>query len=398
MPRLPLLEERGFLFRIIPVSYLNTFILINLNLLSDSKKHYPVLDALRGVAALTVVVFHIFEAHATSHLNQLVNHGYLAVDFFFMLSGYVISYAYDDRWNDMSIAAFFKRRLIRLQPMVVFGMILGALLFYSQESVLWPGIVDVPVWKLLLVMFIGATLIPVPLSLDLRGWQEMHPLNGPGWSLFFEYIANIAYALIVRKFSNIKLSLLVLAGAVALVHLCLTAPAGDVVGGWSLTPQQLHIGFTRLTYPFFAGLLLRRICRPGHVRHGFFKSALLLLIILAMPRVGGAERLWLNGLYEAFSIIVLFPLIIHIGASACAEPPRVAAIGNFLGRISYPIYITHYPLVYTYTAWVADTRADIAHGIPWMLLVFLCSILIAWLSEKFYDVPVRSWIVKRIYL
>src|SRR5688572_17421292 len=86
-----------------------------------SKPHYPILDGLRGVAALTVVAFHIFEAHAASRFVQVINHGYLAVDFFFVLSGFVIGYAYDDRWSKMTIGGFFKTRLIRLQPMVIMG-------------------------------------------------------------------------------------------------------------------------------------------------------------------------------------------------------------------------------------------------------------------------------------
>ena len=84
-----------------------------------SKPHYEILDGLRGVAAVMVVAFHLLEAHSGgNHLNQIINHGYLAVDFFFMLSGFVIGYAYDYRWNRMSTGTFFKRRLIRLQPMV----------------------------------------------------------------------------------------------------------------------------------------------------------------------------------------------------------------------------------------------------------------------------------------
>ena len=86
-----------------------------------TKKHYAILDGLRGVAAIMVVAFHIMEAHATSRFDQVINHGYLAVDFFFLLSGFVISYAYDDRWSKMSLGDFFKIRLIRLQPMVIMG-------------------------------------------------------------------------------------------------------------------------------------------------------------------------------------------------------------------------------------------------------------------------------------
>lgn len=92
-----------------------------------SKPHYEILDGLRGVAAVMVIIFHLFEAHAGgSHLTQIINHGYLAVDFFFMLSGFVIGYAYDDRWNRMTVGTFFKRRIIRLHPMVIMGSIVGA--------------------------------------------------------------------------------------------------------------------------------------------------------------------------------------------------------------------------------------------------------------------------------
>jgi peptidoglycan/LPS O-acetylase OafA/YrhL len=157
----------------------------------DSKKHYEILDGLRGVAAVMVVSFHLLETHSTSHLDQIINHGYLAVDFFYVLSGFVIGYAYDDRWGKMTVGGFFKRRLIRLHPMVVMGMIIGALGFYFQACGMWPGISQTPLWKMLLIMLIGFTLLPVPLSMDIRGWHEMHPLNGPGWSLFFVYIANI---------------------------------------------------------------------------------------------------------------------------------------------------------------------------------------------------------------
>ncbi len=195
-----------------------------MNSITQSKPHYKILDGLRGVAALMVVAFHIFEASASSRFDQIINHGYLAVDFFFLLSGFVIGYAYDDQWGNMSFGNFFKRRLIRLQPMVVMGMIIGAICFYFQDSILWPTIHDVPIWKMLLVMLVGFTLIPIPPSLDIRGWAEMHPLNGPGWSLFYEYLANIFYGLFVRKFSNKLLSILVVLSAIALIHLAVFLP------------------------------------------------------------------------------------------------------------------------------------------------------------------------------
>ncbi|MFD2600964.1 acyltransferase family protein [Flavobacterium suzhouense] len=364
----------------------------------QSKPHYPILDGLRGVAALMVVAFHIFETHATSHLDQFINHGYLAVDFFFLLSGFVIGYAYDDRWGTMTLKDFFKRRLIRLQPMVVMGMIVGAVFFYFQDSVVFPGISEVPVWKMLLVMIIGCTVLPLPPSMDLRGWGEMHSLNGPAWSLFFEYVGNILYALFVKNFSKTVLSIVVFLSACFLIHLAVTSPNGDVIGGWSLTGEQLHIGFARLLFPFFGGLLLQRIVKPGNISNAFLWSSLLVIAVLAFPRVGGSENLWANGLYDSLSIIFIFPLIVYIGASGTVEGSMAQRVCKFFGDISYPIYITHYPIIYTYTAWVKDNDKSFAESWPVALLVFVSSITLAYACLKLYDEPVRKWLSAKLLL
>ena len=358
-----------------------------------TKPHYPILDGLRGVASVSVVAMHLFEAHATSHLDMIINHGYLAVDFFFALSGFVIGYAYDDRWGKMSIGDFFKRRLVRLQPMVVMGMIIGALLFYFQDSQLWPGIHTVPIWKMLAIMLIGFTLIPVPPSMDIRGWAEMHPLNGPGWSLFFEYVANILYGLFVRKFSKTALWILIVIAGGALIHLAVTSPQGDLIGGWSLNPTQLRIGITRVMYPFFAGLLLYRMGKLAHIKNAFLWCSLLLLTFFSMPRIGGSEHLWINGLYESLTIIFIFPLIIFLGASGEMKSKNSKRFCKFLGDISYPLYITHYPLIYVYTGWVYDHKYSMLHTYPVAILVFLCSISLAYACLKLYDEPVRRWLL-----
>lgn len=368
---------------------------VQLSTFPDSKRHYEILDGLRGVAAVMVVAFHLFEANATSHLDQIMNHGYLAVDFFYVLSGFVIGYAYDDRWGKMTLVDFFKRRLIRLHPMIIMGMVIGALGFYFQDCGLWPGISEVPVWKMLIIMVIGFTLIPVPISMDIRGWNEMHPLNGPGWSLFFEYIANIFYGLFIRKFSNIALSVLVFIAGAALIHLAVTSPQGDIIGGWSLDSTQLHIGFTRLMYPFFAGLLLSRIVKPTQINHAFLFCSLMIVIILSIPRVGGSEHLWMNGLYDSLSIIFLFPLIVYLGASGEVKGKYASKISKFLSDISYPIYITHYPLIYIYTAWVTDNKIPLREAWPVALLVLFSSIALAYACLRIYDLPIRKWIAKR---
>ena len=360
-----------------------------------SKKHYKILDGLRGVAAIMVVMFHCFEAFTFGNpFMQIINHGYLAVDFFFLLSGFVISYAYDDRWHKMTQWDFYKRRLIRLQPMVVMGSVIGAALFYFQGGEMFPLVNQTPVWQMLLVMLIGCTLIPLTPSMDIRGWQEMHPLDSHAWSLFFEYIANILYALFIRNFSKKLLAVFVFLSACLLVHYLTTGSQGDVIGGWTVNKTQMQIGFTRLLYPFFAGILLCRMGKLISIKGGFWICSLMIVIILSVPRIGDGEHVWMNGLYESFSIIVLFPLVVSIGAGSSIKSNVSKKICDFLGDISYPLYITHYPLIYVYTAWVVDNKIPLKQGYPFGILLVVVALLIAYGCLKLYDEPVRRWLKK----
>lgn len=362
-----------------------------------TKPHYQVLDGLRGVAAVIVVFFHLAEPLASNHFDNVVNHGYLAVDFFFLLSGYVIGYAYDDRWNKLTIGGFLRRRFERLQPLVVLGMTLGGITFYFTDSPIWPLIHSVPFWKLMVVLLIGWTILPIPLSMDIRGWQEMHPLNSVGWSLFFEYIANIFYALGLRKLSNNALAFFVLLAAALLVHFAVTNPNGDVTGGWTLNFEHMRVGITRTLFPFFAGLLLSRITKPIYIKHAFLWCSILLAVVLLMPRIGGAEHLWMNGLYESFCIIIVFPLIVYIGAGGVLKSETEKKICRFLGDLSYPLYMTHYVLVYFYVAWISDHKGiTLLLALPQALLTFTGAVLLAYASLKWYDEPVRAWLRKKM--
>jgi peptidoglycan/LPS O-acetylase OafA/YrhL len=361
------------------------------------KKHYEILDGLRGVAAILVVAFHIFEAFSGGNrFVQIINHGYLAVDFFFLLSGFVVAYAYDDRWLKMTQWEFYKRRLIRLQPMVIMGMIIGAIFYYCQASdILFPQIGTMQVWKVILTMIIGFTLLPIPPSMEIRGWGEMHPLNGPAWSLFFEYIANILYALFFRKFSNKVMGIFVLIFAGLLINYTVFGPKGDVIGGWSLNLEQMNVGFTRLLYPFFAGVLLSRLGKLIHIKGAFWVCSFLIAIVLIMPRIGDENSLWMNGLYESLCIILVFPLIVSIGAGGEIKNAFSLKICKLLGAISYPIYITHYPLIYWYTAWVVDNKVSLKDGYVLAIGVLITCIVIAYLCLKLYDEPVRNWLQNR---
>lgn len=363
----------------------------------ESKKHYQILDGLRGVAAIMVVAFHVMETFSGGdRFHQLINHGYLAVDFFFLLSGFVVAYAYDDRWEKMTHWQFFKRRLVRLQPMVIMGSIVGAALFYCQQGEAFPLVASTPVWKLLLVMLVGCSLIPVTPAMDIRGWQEMHPLDGPAWSLFFEYVANILYALVIRRLPQIALAVLVALFGGLLVHYCVTGTQGDVIGGWSVDKTQLRIGFTRMLFPFFAGMLLCRMGTIIRLKGAFWLCSLLLIVVLSLPRFGGKEHLWLNGLYESLCIIAIFPLIVAIGAGGNLSGRKSTAFCKFLGDISYPLYITHYPLIYVLTAWTANHKVPLKSGLPAGALLLVASILLAYACVKLYDVPVRNWLTQKV--
>ena len=197
---------------------------------ADSKPHYDLLDGLRGVAALLVVWYHVFEGYAFAGGTSIetINHGYLAVDFFFILSGFVIGYAYDDRWGKtLTVKNFFKRRLVRLHPMVVLGAVLGAITFFIQGSVQWDGS-HVATSLVMVALLCAMFFIPaVPgAGYEVRGNGEMFPLNGPAWSLFFEYIGNIFYALFIHKFSTKALTVMVVILGIALTMFACSDAAG----------------------------------------------------------------------------------------------------------------------------------------------------------------------------
>jgi peptidoglycan/LPS O-acetylase OafA/YrhL len=276
------------------------------------------------------------------------------------------------------------------------GSIIGAMAFYFGQSGMFPLIANTPVWKMLLVMLVGCTMVPLLPSMDIRGWQEMYPLNGPAWSLFFEYIANLLYALVVRHFSKKLLGVLVLLAAAAVVHLGLTSHDGDFAGGWSVDGQNLHIGFTRLMFPFFGGLLLFRLGKILRVPHAFWVCSGLIVVVLTLPRFGGEAHYWINGLYESLCIILVFPLIVALGAGGTLGGKYSAGICDFLGRISYPIYITHYSLIYIYTAYVNQGKLSLTQTYPYALLTFFGSLALAYGCLRFYDEPSREWLKRRL--
>lgn len=362
---------------------------------ADTKPHYELLDGLRGVAALVVVWYHVFEGFATSPVDQCFNHGYLAVDFFFILSGFVVGYAYDDRWKTtLTARGFFKRRLVRLHPMVVLGAVLGAITFAVQGMVKWDG-TPVPFPMLMLAVLFGLFLIPaVPGSgAEVRGNGEMFPLNGPCWSLFFEYIGNILYAVAIRRLPTKALAALTALSGIGLAAFAVLNGSGywHLGVGWTLADGNLPGGLLRLMFSFNAGLLVSRVFRPVRIKGAFWICSLTVVALLSVPHVGGTDNLWMNGIYDSVCVILVFPALVWLGASGKAAGKGTSGACKFMGGISYPLYVVHYPFMYLFYAWLWSGET-LTFARTWHIAaaLFLGCILLAYICLKFYDEPLRK--------
>ena len=375
---------------------------ISSTVFADTKPHYHLLDGLRGVAALMVIWYHVFEGYAFAGGTTIdtFNHGYLAVDFFFILSGFVIGYAYDDRWGkNFTMKDFIKRRLIRLHPMVIMGAVVGAITFYIQGSVQWDG-THIGISMVMLSLLCTIFFIPAMpgVGYEVRGNGEMFPLNGPCWSLFFEYIGNILYALFIRRLSNKALTIVVVLLGVALASFAIlnVSGYGNIGVGWTLDGVNFIGGLLRMLFPFSMGMLLSRNFKPMKLRGAFWICTLVMIALFAVPYLEGTESICTNGIYEAFCIIIAFPILLWIGASGTTTDKKSSQICKFLGDISYPIYVIHYPFMYLFYAWLIKNQL-FTLGETWQvaLCVYAWNILFAYLCLKLYDEPVRKYLAKR---
>lgn len=370
---------------------------------SDSKPHYALLDGLRGVAALLVVWYHVFEGFQFAGGKPVIdhiNHGYLAVDFFFILSGFVIGYAYDDRWNrTLTLTSFFRRRLIRLHPMVMMGAFIGFISFALTGFERWDGSHTSLTMSLLALLAAWFMIPALPGSpREVRGNGEMFPLNGPCWSLFFEYLGNIVYALILRRLSTKAMACVSGILAIALAWFTITDQSGyGFIGvGWTADTANLLGGSLRLLCPFTMGMLIARVFRPIKVRGAFWICTALLIVLFHVPYIPGTSPCCWNGLFEAASIILLFPAIVWMAASGSTTDAMSTRICTFLGDISFPLYIVHYPLMYAFYRWLIQTKQyTLTETWPVALAVIVCSIALAWICLKCYDIPVRRWLSKK---
>lgn len=378
---------------------------------ADTKPHYELLDGLRGAAALMVVWYHVFEgfAFAEGSAIDVFNHGHLAVDFFFMLSGFVISYAYDDRWQSagahrLTLGGFFKRRLIRLHPMLIMGAIIGCITFMLQGGVKWDG-TETPFPWVMVALLLTFLFVPAysGAGYEVRGNGEMFPLNGPSWSLFFEYIGNIVYALLIRRLPNKALVVLVAVIGVLWSWFSITDVSGyDALGvGWAFDTVNLCGGFLRMMFPFTIGMLISRHFKPVEVRGIFWISIAMLFALFSLPyipvdTIPGLSGVSLNSLFELLATTTIFPVIVWLAASGMTSDRLSTGICKFLGDISYPLYIVHYPVMYLFYAWLIENKLySLGETWPVVVMVLIVNITLAFTCLKLYDEPVRRWLAKK---
>lgn len=372
-----------------------------------------VLDASRAIAGFTVPLFHICEAFYGSK-KSYCGHGYLAVEFFLLLMGYMLGFAYDRRWSEgMGLGRFFCRRLVRLHPLVVSGVVLGLLVALVQTFVGIPWMGWFKGWSPLNLCgysLWAVTMVPL-FTLGL-----LNPFNACSWTLYYEYAANILYALIFRhlnkKFLGGCVAVALFFWLAYVFHWNLNALFGikfelldrvagikncSIVGGWSTKSSHVYCGFVRLALPFLWGLLLSRFGWKIRLpRASLWIAVLVFCAVLYTPDsyvLGGPDHLWVNGVFELLAVVVVFPLLLLLGAGAnVSHEGKVAKTCSFFAELSYPLYMSHYPFMSILQWWARNHATELA--LPWILVVqtaaYVSLIGFAYLVLRFWDRPLQK--------
>jgi peptidoglycan/LPS O-acetylase OafA/YrhL len=358
------------------------------------KSHYPVLDGLRGTAAFSVFLFHFCEMLVPDLAHNPMPHTFLAVDFFFALSGFVLGHAYDARLardasarEKLTLWGFLKRRLIRLHPMVVAAMVIALIAYIADPFVGDSQRIGVKLpWSLLASAFLlNLLLLPTPTLPNTFG--ETHSVDGPSWTLLQEYLANLLYGLFGQKLTLGIHIVLCVASAVALT---LTAVHfGDLGHGWGWS--DFWVAPVRLACPFLLGLLVSRCRLSWPVPYPFIILSVALLAVFFAPIMGRQ-----NGLFEAACVIILFPAVLAAGTGVGAMEGWQGRLCRFAGNVSYPLYIVHYPFIYLFAHWNWSTHpTPMVRGVV-VTLLYVFVVLLSYGLMRWYDRPVRAWLSKRM--
>lgn len=350
--------------------------------LLKSKRHFEILDGLRGIAAVAVVIFHFMEFVTPDYSDNFIAHAYLAVDFFFCLSGFVIAYAYDSKLQNLGVAAFIKLRLIRLHPLVIAGSVLGLLTFVLDP---FSNLFAAYGWGKTVVMFLASCLL-IPYPVVHERYFNLFHLNPPTWSLFWEYVANLAYALVLYKLRNKFLWLLTLLAAAAL---CYEAYASGYLGvGWG--GDNVRGGAVRVFYSFLAGIVVYRSNGMIKSRCGFVWLSVLLAAAFLIPFSATYNRI-----IDPLIVLVYFPFLVALGAGASLSP-QVAKLCKFSGEISYPLYMVHYPFLWVFLSYLEAKKPALSQLQCIVPIAVLLLIGLAYFVLHFLDLPIRTHFKNRL--
>jgi peptidoglycan/LPS O-acetylase OafA/YrhL len=324
---------------------------------------YHSLNGLRGLAALIVVLFHAAQLIG----RQLAPGGYLAVDLFFILSGFVIAHAYDHRFEEgLGPLAFIRYRIIRFYPLYLLGLAMGASWLALELIVSPPAALSGQ--QILIAFSLGLLFLPSPFGV----YADLYPLNVPAWSLFFELVVNAAYAICYRLLTNRVLIVFTLfAGIILAAHMVLWGFATPVAG------------LLRAFFAFPLGVLIYRF---KHRIPAMPVSPIVIVAALCLPMLIPVPE-QARRFFDLASILLVFPVGIALGSKV--DSPRLDPPAEWLGRISFPIYAIHYPVLQAGLG-VKDHLPVPAPLIGAGLIVLL--VLFCPLIDRYFDAPVRAWL------
>jgi peptidoglycan/LPS O-acetylase OafA/YrhL len=350
-----------------------------------SGERYVVLDLLRGLAALAVLLFHI--SYMLGSLSPSLDKGYLAVDFFFVLSGFVISANYHVTVRPaITWSTFLAARLARLWPLFILSTLLGAVVVVmklSRDTGFFDGQG--------VFLTLAQNCLMLPSFLKIYGIDRLFIFNGASWSVFFEFVVNLVFFAVLRGLS-LK-PLLALSAVLAGLLLFIAQAHGSLDGGWSAA--TLQVGAARVLFGFTAGMATYALSRQMRFRvSGRLGVAVVLGLCLCLFLVFFASGNWL---IECALVILGFPLLVFL-ASRCELAGLMALLGGRLGDISYSVYLLQTPvMLFVAGASQALIGRRIAEFAPLSGVTFVIGMLgLSYLSWRYFELPARDYLRARI--